>query len=105
MIFGFYFVINLISYLNIISSNDEIFKHNINNLNPIKSIISKILYFNVFQKTGFENQTYIIESIKLENNTNLQAIKNSFINSSIIKNNSIINNVLVFTKGKVMIYY
>lgn len=50
LIFLMYFIINFIAQLNIISPLGDVFRINVNNINTVKSLISRILYYNIFQK-------------------------------------------------------
>jgi len=99
IVFLLYFILNSLNYLNLISSNDEVFKNNINNLNPIKSMASKIMYYNIFQKSELDSKD--ISALKFSNLNNSQIISENFLMNKtfILKNTSIIKNLIRNTKG------
>lgn len=102
---------NFLSYLNLIAANDEVFKNNINNLNPIKSIVSKIMYFNVFQMQEINiNNGSNGSRLAIANLTQINEIilRNETL---IIKNTNLVNNLLKNPKGifkshlKIFLFY
>jgi len=104
MVFILYFILNLLGYLNMIGTNNELFKNNINNLNPIKSIISKIMYYNFFQREETDINTLKTSQLNnIKNPTNDEI--NTFLfdkNESIFKNTTLSISIINKKKGKIV---
>ena len=81
LIFILYFTFNLINCLNIILPNKVVFEKNINNPSLIKSIVSKVMIFNVFPgkdknliSKNISNQT-LLGNKTFQNNVKIKNFK------------------------------